>query len=396
MSRLKRMHLVNYQVSGAVIYEIAFVYYFVIAFLQSSTYADYVTQKAFHYLSLLSLGLVLFKMFFLDKREVKIFIFNMACLGLLVITWRTSQDFALLPMGIFILGARGVDFRQICKLYFIIGTILLLFIMLSSLTGLIKNLVYFRDQSNTMRQSFGIAYPTDFAAHVLFLVLSYIYIKFEKLKWTDYLVFAIIAYSLIVFCDARLSAIALLISIPVTLIGKRATQGKLISSFIASFYWTIPIILAYFSCVSAIFFNSDNHIFEKTNRLLSGRLMLSHLAYKKYGFSLFGEHVVEHGWGGTKGLAMLKNNPSSYFFIDSSYVRIMLFFGIIALLLVIFIMTLIAWRSIHSETFKLATVMVIVAISAMVEQRLIDLSYDPFLLALFASTIDIKLKERIP
>lgn len=394
MNRLIKSRLVNLPLSGEILYEIAFVYYFVIVFLQSSTYSDYFTPNTFHYLSYLALGLVLFKIFFLDEQKMPFFIFNIMCLGFLVLTWRTSQSFSLLPMGIFIIGARNVNFRKLIKLYFIVGLILLIFVMFSSEIGVIKNLVYHRAQSNTIRQSFGIVYPTDFAAHVLFLVLAYVYLKFEKLTWITYAMCIVIAYLLILFCDARFSAMALIITIPIVWIGKRAAHDKLISSFIASFYWTVPGIMAYLTCTLAIFFNINNSIFVKLDHLLSGRLMLGHIAYEKYGFSLLGKKVIEHGWGGSKGLAMSSNNPNKYFFIDSSYLRIIIFYGILAFLLTILVMTIISWYSIHRESFDLASIMVIVAISAMVEQRLIDISYDPFLLAIFASVVDLKLKEK--
>ena len=394
MKDLDKNKFFHYQFDGALVYKIAFVYFFVISFLQSSTYNDYFSPNVFHYLSLIALGLILFKIFFLDKQSIPIFIFNLLCIGLLVLTWRTSQSFALLPLGFFIIGARNVNFREIIKLYFIIGLILLIFIMFSADVGLIKNLTYHREQSNVVRQSFGSVYPTDFASHVLFLVLAYIYLQFDKLTWRSYVVFIAIAFMLITFCDARLSSIAMIMSVPVVIIGKRAKEDKIISKFIASLYWIFPVITAYISIIGTIFFNKDNQVFSKINNLLSGRLMLSHSAFEKYGFSLFGEKVIEHGWGGTQGLKMFRNNPAKYFFIDSSYIRVTIFYGIIIMLLILITMTIISLRSVHNELFALASVMVIVSISAVVEQRLIDISFNPFLFALFASTCKLKIKER--
>lgn len=395
MKHLSSKRLMDLHVNGALVYEVAFIYYLVITFLQTSTYNDFFSLNAFHYASLISLGLILFKLFFLDEQKVTTFIFNLVCLGFLVFTWRTSQNFSLLPLGFFIIGARNVDFRKLIKLYFVIGVTLLIFVMLSSSMGLIKNLVYHRVQTNTLRQSFGTVYPTDFAAHVLYLILAYVYLKFEKVSWIDYILFIVIAYLLIVFCDARLNSIAILLIIPVTWIGKRARQDKIISKFIASLYWIIPTVFCLLSLILTVFY-TNNSIFRKINQVTSGRLVLSHTAYRKYGFSLFGTKVVEHGWGGTKGLNLFKDDPGKYFFIDSSYVRIIVFFGIIALFLVVLTMTIISWRSMHYEVFALASIMVIVSISAIVEQRLIDLSYDPFLLALFATTNYLKTEEKIP
>ena len=62
----------------------------------------------------------------------------------------------------------------------------------------------------------------------------------------------------------------------------------------------------------------------------------------------------------------------------------MILYGIIALLIVLGIMTFISFRSISNEKYALATVLVVISISAVVEQRLLDVSYDPFLIALLA------------
>ena len=53
-------------------------------------------------------------------------------------------------------------------------------------------------------------------------------------------------------------------------------------------------------------------------------------------------------------------------------------------LVVIITMTIVSWQSIKQSEFALASTMVIVTISAIVEQRLLDFGYDPFLIAIFA------------
>ncbi|MCG4787724.1 hypothetical protein L0N33_20610, partial [Roseburia faecis] len=90
--------------------------------------------------------------------------------------------------------------------------LLLAFVVISAMGGLIRNLVYRRDMTNIVRQSFGIAYPTDFAAHVLYLILAYAYLKFGKIKWYDYVVFLAAAGFLVKFSDARLSAYAIVLA----------------------------------------------------------------------------------------------------------------------------------------------------------------------------------------
>ena len=375
----------NFKIDGQIIYEIAFAFEFVVAFLITSTYTDYFSNHMLHILMFVGLALVLLKIFLFDDLTPKWLIIDGLALVLLLLTWRTSKEFSLFSMGIFVLGARNVDFKRIIKIYLTIGLLLLAFVVLSAMVGLIRNLVYRRDMTNIVRQSFGIAYPTDFAAHVLYLILAYAYLKFGKIKWYDYVVFLAAAVFLVKFSDARLSAYAIILSIPVLWIGQRAQTDHLLSRFIASFYWTVPILSAYLVIIASYFFTPSNKILTKVNNASSGRLFLGHKAISEYGFSMFGKQIIEHGWGGANGLKMSQNAPANYFFVDSSFLRMTILYGIIMAIIILLAMTKISWESFQKGSFALASIIVIVSVSAMVEQRLLDLAYDPFLIALLAN-----------
>ncbi|WP_270631617.1 hypothetical protein [Limosilactobacillus mucosae] len=382
----KKFHEIgNWRIDGQIIYEIAFAFEFVVAFLITSTYTDYFSNHLLHTLMFAGLALVLLKIFLFDDLDLKWLAIDAIVLILLLITWRTSKEFSLFSMGIFVLGARNVDFKRIIKIYFYVGMLLLAFVVISAMGGLIRNLVYRRDMTNIVRQSFGIAYPTDFAAHVLYLILAYAYLKFGKIKWYDYAVFLAVAVFLVKFSDARLSAYAIILSIPVLWIGQRAQTDHLLSRFIASFYWTVPILSAYLVIIASYFFTPSNKILTKVNNASSGRLFLGHKAISEYGFSMFGKQIIEHGWGGANGLKMSQNAPANYFFVDSSFLRMTILYGIIMAIIILLAMTKISWESFQKGSFALASIIVIVSVSAMVEQRLLDLAYDPFLIALLAN-----------
>lgn len=382
----KKFHEIgNWRIDGQIIYEIAFAFEFVVAFLITSTYTDYFSNHLLHTLMFAGLALVLLKIFLFDDLDLKWLAIDAIVLILLLITWRTSKEFSLFSMGIFVLGARNVDFKRIIKIYFYVGMLLLAFVVISAMGGLIRNLVYRREMTNIVRQSFGIAYPTDFAAHVLYLILAYAYLKFGKIKWYDYAVFLAAAVFLVKFSDARLSAYAIILSIPVLWIGQRAQTDHLLSRFIASFYWTVPILLAYLVIIASYFFTPSNKTLTKVNNASSGRLFLGHKAISEYGFSMFGKQIIEHGWGGANGLKMSQNAPANYFFVDSSFLRMTILYGIIMAIIILLAMTKISWESFQKGSFALASIIVIVSVSAMVEQRLLDLAYDPFLIALLAN-----------
>lgn len=378
----KYQRLINLELDGQILYEIAFAFYFVIAFLQTSTYTFYFPGNLLHQIAFIPLAIVLFKIIFFDSNTIRKITVNLLVLAILFITWRTSGEFILFPMGIFVLGARNVDFKKIIYLYLVLGTILLSFVFFTSLIGLTKNLIFHRG-IHTLRRAFGIIYPTDFAAHILYLVLAYCYLYFNKLSWKSYTVFVLLAIFLIKFCDARLNAYALILVIPVMMIGQRAQKRYIVSRSIAIFYWVLPVLAAYITMLVSYLYIPNNHLFEKANGLLSGRLFYGHEAIRKYALTVFGQHVHENGYGAAGGIKKVITG-NNYFFIDSAFLRLFIIYGIIMALLIIIAMTIVSYRSIQKADFALASIMVIVTISAIVEQRLLDFGYDPFLIAIFA------------
>ncbi|MCG4607098.1 hypothetical protein L0O74_12275, partial [Bifidobacterium longum] len=89
---------------GQIIYEIAFAFEFVVAFLFTSTYTDYFSNHLLHTLMFAGLALVLLKIFLFDDLDLKWLAIDAIVLILLLITWRTSKEFSLFSMGIFVLG----------------------------------------------------------------------------------------------------------------------------------------------------------------------------------------------------------------------------------------------------------------------------------------------------
>ena len=110
------------------------------------------------------------------------------------------------------------------------------------------------------------------------------------------------------------------------------------------------------------------------------------MAIKKYGTNLWGNHVIEHGWGGAKGLKMASVDSARYFYIDSSYVRLLVIYGLVVLVMIVAFMMYISIRATVEKDYALVVAMLVVTISCLVEQHLLDISFNPFLLATFAMT----------
>lgn len=374
-----------FKVTGLGLYAVAFVAYLVISFIRNSTYADYLlSSNMLQRWNYLLAAVLLVKIYFFDQQSVNKFLLNSVAIGIGVVVWRQTHAIDVLMYLLLILGARGISFAAINEWFLKIGTLLLLFMLFSVVVGLIKDLVFIRDGVD--RHSLGILYPTDFAAHVFFLIVSYCYYAFQRLTWYHYLTFVIIAVILMGLTQARLDVLAILLVIPVFWLAKRAANERPFSRVIASFYWMVAPILAYVTMVAALFYSVNNHLFNLADKAVSGRLHLSHLAWNRYGVSLLGNRVTEHGFGAGAGAKMFYESgmEGNYFYIDSSFIRLLIIYGLVAVVFFVGIMLVIGLRSTLQKDYRLAAVMLMLAISCTIEQHLLNLAFDPFLIALLA------------
>ena len=189
---------------------------------------------------------------------------------------------------------------------------------------------------------------------------------------------------LYVFCDAKCSvACLLLVMIFVLYIqfqDRRARKkGKwhykpskpLIFACIVC-----PSILAVIMILLSRFYVPENAIMAKLNDLLTARLHFGKMAFDRYDVKLWGQNVVMNGYGGTTEPVL------DYFYIDCSYLNILMRFGPVILLMTLAIIAWLVYKN-RKNPYILAMLM-IVCIHSAIEQHLFEIYYNIFLMLPFA------------
>ena len=254
----------------------------------------------------------------------------------------------------------------------------------ASMAGYIPNLQYVREGGSRIRNSFGIVYPTDFAAHILFMMFAYGYLRSEKLQIVEYLIGLTIVGCVYYFCDARNNVLGMLLFIigfVLINICERLYLGK-------ATWEKTKKILSGLCCVSMIVFMSvmilltmlyseSNAIWMLFPQTVRSRLIMGQEGVLKYGIHLLGQKIPMVGAGGSTSW------PENYFFLDCSYVYILLCYGLLMLILVLLIYFLISMK--NKSDLYLLYVIGVIAFVCMFEHHLTDLGYNPFTLALFAT-----------
>ncbi|MGU9988871.1 hypothetical protein ACQ5RK_04300 [Latilactobacillus curvatus] len=357
-----------------VLYYISFSIYIGYQFLISTTIEFNNTSSLKLIIYLLCMSLILFKMMFFDKLTFSLLTYGMFFIMVAIFASYVAKN-NLYILAMFMIGAYNVPIRGIIRIYAVEMTVLLLVAVFLSYKGTIPNYTYLRGLK--IRNSFGTKYPTDFAAHVFYILLGYMYLIKGKANLFVFSIYMILGYTVLKLTDARLDAI-LIFAIGIIFYLYNLVDEKYINPIIDKIYLT-PLLGAIIANTVTYYYNSSR-ILVTLDKILSGRLYYGNKAFNEYPVRLFGNYIEQHGWGGTGRLDML----FKYFFIDSSFVNSLLSFGIVFTVYLIILLT-VSLKKVDIEYKKIFLLCFLcVTMSSMVDQHFLELFYNPFILIGFS------------
>lgn len=364
------------------LYLTALAVYLIYVFLQTTMFYTIIPSDLYLLVRIIAAVLICLKVIAYDGYTKKQLILSGIFMASIIISWRVSDYSNIVDIAMLILGAKNVPLKRIVKIYFVVGLSLLIITIISAKLGIIQNLVYY--QGTRIRNSFGAIYPTDFAAHVFYLALSYWYIKGRRLKIIEYITFLLLAVFLLIYCDARLDAFSMILTILAGILfslKKSKNLGRVMRFFLS---FSVPICAVVFIGIT-VAYSTSNKLLVQLNTLLSYRLSLGKSGIEQYGFSLFGQQIKMNGWGGLTGF---NQGFTKYFFIDSSYLRIALLYGSILLIFLCVVFVFFCRSRIKNGDILLPIIIALIAINSMVAHHLIDVAYNPFILSFLAKYND--------
>lgn len=294
---------------------------------------------------------------------------------------KVNLNHNILLFALLILGAKGIFFQKIMKLYTGIITLLLSVTVLTALCGLIENVSF----GENGKLAFGIVYSTDFAAHVFFLVLCIWYVRGDKVTLWEGAVVAALAALVYGFSIARCSTICLCLT-SVLIFLRRWIQSRCrkkqieyqMHPLVAAFLSMSFVIAAAFSVIFTILYSPKVTWMQKIDQVLSSRLSLGKKAVEISGFHLWGKYFRLRGhWA--EGL-----ETNKYFYLDSSYMQMAVIYGLVISALIMIAFLLIGYHAYRQKQWVFLWILALMSLHGIIEQRIWNLAYCPFILALFA------------
>lgn len=311
-------------------------------------------------------------------------------LAAFVIAAVAGDNSFLFEVGFLIVGAKNIHFDRILKVFFGVSLVILAAAMICSQAGMIENLVY-PSVRGGVRQCFGTIYPTDFAAHIFYMAMAALCMNNRRIHIADIVIVGALGVFVYKACSAftgtmtlGLAAIGMIV---VMIVQRRLEQKEKLEGTDAPLGWwngilrfltLAPVFFAALFIGMVHLYRPESAFWAKLDQILSLRLSVSAEGTANYAYRLFGQHVEEFGNGRSI------ETREHYFFLDDSYLRMALIYGIVILIVVLLMMIIIANRAVRYQRCMLYLAMLLIALHCFMEQHLLEMAFNPFILGMFA------------
>lgn len=329
-------------------------------------------------------GFILVRLAYSKRCKIQDIVFILGLYVLFEMAFKRNGYEEYIYLLVLMIGAKDISFRKIIKVYTAMILVLLLGTVICSLTGHVENLSYIQEGRRT-RYAFGINYPTDFSAHIFYLILCWGFLRGKRITYIELGVFGLLGGVVYWFCDARLNTICILGSAVTFAVhkclensaekkGKSYHMHRGISALLMGSGTICAAVMIWLTML----YSPDNAVISFLDRALSSRLRLGKKGIDIFGFTLWGQDIPMIGLGSTT------EDVDYYFFLDSSYLYILLQFGLLMLIVLLFVWLCIGIKSYRNHQWVLLWIIALVAVQCMVEHHMVSIAYNPFWLALLA------------
>ena len=289
-------------------------------------------------------------------------------------------DKTLLFYMLLLLASEGIKADIILKVFvYVAGGILSAYIILSR-GGIVTD--YILDKGTRNRHFLGFSWTTSAPILFLFIILCVVYLNRGKIDILEYGILSIFNLYFFIMTNTKLAFLISFCSITFFFLFKNGNAIKKItlkSKWILVF---LPLLLFILSFVSTSCYDSHDKRWRNINELLTGRLELGKNAIDCYGIKLFGNKV---DW---IGYPLFSEYRGEYNYVDSSYIRILVQFGVLVLLLILVMYSAFIYMSITTNKVFLTWILVFICVFSLTEPRLINLTFNPFPLILLSEYND--------
>lgn len=280
-----------------------------------------------------------------------------------------SHSMLILTYIFIFCSAYGIKKEQIIKYSLIIQGILSSIIIISSKIGLSIDYIFGVGERN--RHGLGFVWTTTAPILYFFMILEYVYLRKNKIKTLEIFIIEIINYLLFLLTDARMSFFLSTLSIIYFWGLTNIRWMEMLIKRMSKLFVFFPFLISSFAYYIHSYYSASSEKWVKLNDLLSGRLQLGKVAITRYGITVFGQEINWIGYSyNAKG--------GVYNYVDSSYLQILLQYGIVFLIMCVLLYSYILYKADYEKDYYLCGGIIIILVFSITEPRLMNLMYNPF------------------
>lgn len=363
----------NHPTFAPALYLIALSISIIANMIKNSQMISIFSQRFIFILELIPALMVTAKILFLDEhnwQELTIF-FLMEFY--LYMSSYIAASVAVFYFSFFIIGAKDVKAEQILKIFILTNIAFMIVAAILAFTGIIWNFSTTRSTySPVYRYALGMAYPSDYAARGLALLLAYAVLKRFRLRLPEYISFITVIFWFYLITRTRIDLLLSLLLVAFIVIYPKIKQLfkkisiKAINISMLAYMFLIYLIGFLYTCFPS------NKILNLINSALSGRLTHERTLFQNFPIKFTGRYIYQPGGG-------------DGFFIDASFFRILWMYGIPMLLISIVLFFMLNDRFLKNPNYlPIELAFIIFFISAGIDQHFLDASFNFVPLLLFA------------
>ena len=158
--------------------------------------------------------------------------------------------------------------------------------------------------------------------------------------------------------------------------------------------YIIPTLAITFILAMSYLYNINDSFAISMNKMLSNRLQLTCTAFQDYDVTLFGQDTQWNGWGGFGYSENIDTQNYVYNYLDNSYARLILDYGVIFTILVIMGYTIILIQNYKKKDYWMIFIIFIILVLSELEPHLIDFNKNIFVIC-FIPLLEYKPIEKL-
>ena len=282
-----------------------------------------------------------------------------------------------------ITAAKGRDFKKIGWTYVITASAYMILVTGLAVTGVITDIVV-DDSWRLGRHALGMNYPINYVAHWFSILIVYYCVKDGLLKLWDYALGILLIWVGIFLCKAQTSTLLMSVLLLGTLYRQVCIQngrkrlfrdGKKNPLFLYLAEYSYVIMAAFMIIASLLYMPPVTTLFYKIAplRTFGDRLGMGRYGLLHYFPSLLGIDYPT------------SSDPATYFFIDCSYIVVLLKCGIVIFAIVMASLCYMTHRIAKAQQIYWLCLVALFSAAFAMEHHLMEIAFHPFWFMMFTT-----------